>query len=138
VVLVRACCSCNSSLRISHRLRRCVQVEASCQSGNRNQIGRPPGDTDRWPLTAVRTLARCLTALESPSKYPSAKPEALRLQAPQRGLTATDEKQKNRNSAALLHNGLRQCKSNSGGNTPGILKVLLPPRQSRGNSRDIS
>jgi hypothetical protein len=72
------------------------------------------------------------------SKYPPAKPEALRLLAPQRGLTATGEKQKQpQQQQGCSTMGFGNNKSNSRRYTPGILKVLLPPRQSRGNSRDI-
>jgi hypothetical protein len=40
----------------------------------------------------------------------------------------------NCNSSRVAKLWLRQSKSNSGRDTPGILKVLLPPRQSRGIS----
>jgi hypothetical protein len=39
--------------------------------------------------------------------------------------------------AGLINNRLQKSESNSGRYTPGILKVLLPPRQSRGISLGI-
>ena len=76
------------------------------------------------------------------SKYPPAEPEALRLLAPQRGLIAIVERQimpiqylcgtsRFRQRASLPFGGsLFQTV-----HTPGTVKLLLPPRQSRGNSR---
>jgi hypothetical protein len=56
------------------------------------------------------------------SKYPPAEPEALRLLAPQRGLIATGEKQKQRDEAREA-TGFGKYEGNSGRYTPGILKV---------------
>src|SRR5208337_1794088 len=72
------------------------------------------------------------------SKYPPAEPEALRLLAPQRGLIATGEKQKQlQRHEAREATGFGKNEGNSGRYTPGILKVWLPPRQSRRNSHFI-
>src|SRR5271157_777994 len=62
-------------------------------------------------------------------KYPPAEPEALRLLAPQRGLIATDQSQKQQPSTAVARYPmpLRLGKAH-----PRIVKLLLPPRQSRG------
>ena len=68
-------------------------------------------------------------------KYPPAKPVALRLLAPQRGLFATvRSKSKNKSKSLALLTSLPQHRQIEGEHTPGILKVLLPPRQSRGIS----
>jgi hypothetical protein len=67
------------------------------------------------------------------SKYPPAEPVALRLLAPQRSLFATvRSKSKSKNLVVL--SSLPQHRQFEGKHTPGILKVLLPPRQSRGIS----
>src|SRR5271170_2175375 len=67
-------------------------------------------------------------------KYPRAEPEALRLLAPQRGLIATGEKQKQLQQHKIDSTAdLGKIKTNSARHTPGILKVWLPPRQSRGS-----
>jgi hypothetical protein len=77
-------------------------------------------------------------AVSSPSvasKYPPAEPVALRLLAPQRGLFATvRSKSKNKSKSLVLLSSLPQHRQLEGEHTPGILKVLLPPRQSRGIS----
>jgi hypothetical protein len=58
------------------------------------------------------------------SKYPPAEPEALRLLAPQRGLIATGEKQKQlQRHEARQATGFGKNEGNSGRYTPGILKV---------------
>ena len=58
---------------------------------------------------------------------------ALRLLAPQRGLFATvRSKSKNKSKNLVLLSLLPQHRQFEGEHTPGILKVLLPPRQSRG------
>jgi len=58
------------------------------------------------------------------SKYPPAEPEALRLLAPQRGLIATGEKQKQlQRPEAREATGFGKNEDNSGRYTPGILKV---------------
>ena len=69
------------------------------------------------------------------SKYPPAEPVALRLLAPQRGLFATvRSKSKNKSKNLVLLSSLAQHKQFEREHTPGILKVLLPPRQRRGIS----
>src|SRR5450631_3084780 len=69
------------------------------------------------------------------SKYPPAEPVALRLLAPQRGLFATvRSKSKNKSKSLVALSSLPLQRQFKGGHTPGILKVLLPPRQSRGIS----
>jgi hypothetical protein len=68
-------------------------------------------------------------------KYPPAEPVALRLLAPQRGRFATvRSKSKNKSKSFILLSSLPQHKQFEGEHTSGILKVLLPPRQSRGIS----
>src|SRR5271165_6440105 len=88
---------------------------------------------------STRSATRCPTpSLFCGSKYPPAEPEALRLLAPQRGLIATGEKQKQlQRHEAREATGFGKNEGNSGRYTPGILKVWLPPRQSRGNSHFI-
>jgi hypothetical protein len=72
---------------------------------------------------------------KSVCKYPPAEPVALRLLAPQRGLTATvRSKSKNKSKSLVLLSSLPQHRQFEGEHTPVILKVLLPPRQSRGIS----
>jgi len=69
------------------------------------------------------------------SKYPLAEPVALRLLAPQRGLFATvRSKSRNKSKSLVLPSSLPQHGQFEGEHTPGILKVLPPPRQSRGIS----
>ena len=69
------------------------------------------------------------------SKYPPAEPVALRLLAPQRGLTATvRSKSKSKSKSLVLMSPLPQHRQFEGKHTLGILKVLLPSRQSRGIS----
>ena len=76
-----------------------------------------------------------LEAVNRASKYPPAEPVALRLLAPQRGLFATvRSKSKNKSKSLVLLSSLPQHRQFKGEHTPGILKVLLPPRQSRGIS----
>ncbi len=71
--------------------------------------------------------------LTNVSKYPPAEPEALRLLALQRGLIATgDSKSKNKSKDLTVQISLTQHKQNEGEHTPGTVKLLLPPRQSRG------
>ena len=71
-------------------------------------------------------------------KYPPAEPVALRLLAPQRGLTATvRSKSKNKSKSLVLLSSLPQHRQFEGEHTPGILKVLLPPRQRRGISLSL-
>jgi Pyridoxal-phosphate dependent enzyme len=65
------------------------------------------------------------------SNYPPAEPEALRLLAPQRGLIATDQSQK---PMATNRSGKTQDALTTPKHTPGFVKLLLPPRQSRGVS----
>jgi len=75
--------------------------------------------------------------LPGSSKYPPAEPVALRLLAPQRGLFATvrsKSKNKSKSKNLVLLSSLPQHRQFEGEHTPGILKVLLPPRQSRGIS----
>jgi hypothetical protein len=68
-------------------------------------------------------------------KDPPAEPEALRLLAPQRGLIATGEsKSKNKSKGLAVQTSLTQPWQNEGEHTPGTVKLLLPPRQSRGIS----
>ena len=69
------------------------------------------------------------------SNDPPAEPEAFRLLAPQRGLIATVQSQNHKLQAVMLKS--RSCVElvNS---TPGFVKLLLPPRQSRGVSRRTS
>jgi hypothetical protein len=63
------------------------------------------------------------------------KPEALRLLAPQRGLIATGEsKSKNKSESFAMLSALQQYRQLEGGHTPVNVKLLLPPRQSRGIS----
>src|ERR1039457_6669284 len=79
-----------------------------------------------------------LTKITVWSKYPPAEPEALRLLAPQRGLTATGEsKSKNKSKGLAMQTSLAQFRQIEEEHTPGTVKLLLPPRQSRGNSRYI-
>ncbi len=71
------------------------------------------------------------------SKYPPAEPVALRLLAPQRGLFATvrsKSKNKSKNKNLVVLSSSPQHRQFEGEHVPGILKVLLPPRQSRGIS----
>ncbi len=76
-----------------------------------------------------------LWALILGSKYPPAEPVALRLLAPQRGLFATvRSKSKNKSKSLVLLSSLPQHRQFEGEHTPGILKVLMLPRQSRGIS----
>jgi hypothetical protein len=66
------------------------------------------------------------------SKYPPAEPVALRLLAPQRGLFATvRSKSKNKSKSLILLSSLLKHWQFEGEHTPGILKILLPPRHSR-------
>ncbi|MDR3410942.1 MAG: hypothetical protein P4L87_08385 [Formivibrio sp.] len=75
------------------------------------------------------------TIYDQGSKYPPAEPVALRLLAPQRGLFATvRSKSKNKSKSIVQLSSLPQHWQFEGEHTPGILKVLLPPRQSRGIS----
>ena len=64
------------------------------------------------------------------NKYPPAEPEVLRLLAPQRGLIATGQSQKqdlvSYRPARVFVIGVKR--------TPGFVELLLPPRQSRGIS----
>ncbi len=63
---------------------------------------------------------------------------ALRLLAPQRGLFATvRSKSKNKSKSLVLLSSLPQHRQFEGEHTPGILKVLLPPRQRRGISLSL-
>ena len=101
-----------------------------------------------WALSRTPAVARCdlygIGALRQsgctlltcpPSKYPPAEPVALRLLAPQRGLFATvRSKSKNKSKSLVLLSSPPQHRQFEGEHTPGILKVLLPPRQSRGIS----
>jgi hypothetical protein len=68
------------------------------------------------------------------NKYPPAEPEVLRLLAPQRGLIATGQSQKqdlvSYRPARVFVIGVKR--------TPGFVELLLPPRQSRGISLRIS
>ena len=76
-----------------------------------------------WRLTPAECIPFC--------KYPPAEPVALRLLAPQRGLFATvRSKSKNKSKSRVLLSSLPQHRQFEGKHTPGILKVLLPPRQS--------
>jgi hypothetical protein len=80
-------------------------------------------------------IAMLLVELGLDSKYPPAKPEALRLLAPQRGLFATVEsKSKNKSKSLVLQTSQSQFRKIEGEQTPGTVKLLLPPRQSRGIS----
>src|ERR1035438_1231571 len=67
------------------------------------------------------------------NKYPPAEPEVLRLLAPQRGLIATGQSQKqdlvSYRPARVFVIGVKR--------TPGFVELLLPPRQSRGISLRI-
>ncbi len=76
-------------------------------------------------------LARSETLMLS--KYPPAEPVALRLLAPQRGLFAT-VRSKSKSKSLMRLSSLPHHRQFEGEHTPGILKVLLPPRQSRGIS----
>ena len=72
------------------------------------------------------------------SKYPPAEPEALRLLAPRRGLTATGEsKSKNKSKNLAMPSSRPHLKQIEGEHIPVTVKLLLPPRQSRGNSLRI-
>src|ERR1039458_2696527 len=68
------------------------------------------------------------------NKYPPAEPEVLRLLAPQRGLIATGQSQKqdlvSYRPARVFVIGVKR--------TPGFVELLLPPRQSRRISLRIS
>ena len=68
------------------------------------------------------------------SNYPPAEPEALRLLAPQRGRIAT-EKVKNQQLRTSHLDASLVCEEK---HTSGIVKLLLPPGQSRGISLRIS
>jgi len=83
----------------------------------------------------LRVLVQRLGNCPNACKYPPAEPVALRLLAPQRGLFATvRSKSKNKSKSIVLLSSLPQHRQFEGEHTPGILKVLLPPRQSRGIS----
>src|ERR1035437_934491 len=89
---------------------------------------------DRFRFRELRL--RDIEAHEALCKYPPAKPEALRLLAPQRGLIATGEsKSKNKSKGLTVQTLLAQSRQNEGEHTPGTVKLLLPPRQSRGISQ---
>ena len=75
------------------------------------------------------------TETTSPSNDPPAEPEALRLLAPQRGLIATGQNQYRYLVSAERPNGNLRSRVK---HTPGTVKLLLPPRQSRGISQVIS
>ena len=97
---------------------------------------------DPAPMMATKETSICIhqlprvSTLRYASKYPPAEPVALRLLAPQRGLFATvRSKSKNKSKGLVLLSSLPQHRQFERRHTPGILKVLLPPRQSRGNSR---
>jgi tetratricopeptide (TPR) repeat protein len=77
-----------------------------------------------WRLRSYRPMA-AITG----SNYPPAEPEALRLLAPQRGLIATDQSQKQLLRTAVARNPMHLDRER---NTPGFVKLPLPPRQSRG------
>ncbi len=97
---------------------------------NRACVKTPVGD-----VTGEDPISRGLPAC----KYPPAEPVALRLLAPQRGLTATvRSKSKNKSKSLVLLSSLPQHRLFEGEHTPGILKALLPPRQSRGISSPFS
>jgi len=69
------------------------------------------------------------------SKYPPAEPEALRLLAPQRGLIATGEsKSKNKSKDLAMQMSITRHSQTEGEHIPVTVKLLLPPRQSRGIS----
>ena len=90
-----------------------------------SEIPRPQHEPCR--LTARKIRSCC--------KYPPAEPVALRLLAPQTGLFATvRSKSKNKSKCLVLLSSLPKHRQFEGEHTPGILKVLLPPRQSRGIS----
>ncbi|MDR3725675.1 MAG: hypothetical protein P4K86_01405 [Terracidiphilus sp.] len=74
-----------------------------------------------------------LDQLQAISKYPPAELVALLLLAPQRGLFAT-ARSKSKSKSLVLLSSLPQKGKFDGEYIPGILKVLLPPRQSRGIS----
>ena len=88
-----------------------------------------------WKARCLRSPASLRILFLASSKYPPAEPVALRLLAPQRGLFATvRSKSKNKSKSLVLLSSLPQHRQFEGEHTPGILKVLLPPRQSRGIS----
>src|SRR5713226_6888963 len=69
------------------------------------------------------------------SNYPPAEPEALRLLAPQRGLIATGEsKSKNKSKDLAMQMSITRHSQTEGEHIPVTVKLLLPPRQSRGIS----
>jgi hypothetical protein len=81
------------------------------------------------------------------SKHPPAEPEAFRLLAPQRGLIATAQKQISRpklsfsrkRTAGPANRSLISLESDRREpQIPGTVKLLLPPRQSRGVSHRTS
>ena len=102
-----------------------------------------------WMILAGKRYIDHVTHSESSryrfrSNYPPAEPEALRLLAPQRGLIAIAQKQQpapqqrlnvtaalyRLRLAAIARRRTIRCQNQ----TPGAVKLLLPPRQSRGIS----
>ena len=91
-------------------------------------VFRRRGELESWLQQELQVVGR--------RKYPPAEPEALRLRAPQRGLIAIAEQQDPASSPE--YNGLPTIIQSRTGHlatvTAGIVKLLLPPRQSRGIS----
>ena len=81
-------------------------------------------DTRQWTGPFVVGNDNFFCRSPCSSKYPPAEPEALRLLAPQRGLIATGEKQKQlQRPEAREATDFGKNEDNSGRYTPGILKV---------------
>ncbi len=95
----------------------CVPNEA--QLNVRKGDAVPPGDI-------------YLSGASGLSNYPPAEPEALRLLAPQRGLIATESKSKPKAPHRNTDTPWSVASNLGGKDTAGFVKLLLPPRQSRG------
>src|ERR1035437_8241111 len=114
----------SAGLLLGSRINSCI----GRYYGNAYQAPRPRPCRTSCPFPSSWRKCGC--------KYPPAKPEALRLLAPQRGLIATGEsKSKNKSKGLTVQTLLAQSRQNEGEHTPGTVKLLLPPRQSRGISQ---
>src|SRR5579863_1851737 len=73
----------------------------------------------------------CIIPSPPRSKNPPAEPEAL-VAGPSTEPDRNRGKNKSNDTEIYFHDRCRKDKCNCGWATPGVLKVLLPPRQSRG------
>src|ERR1035437_1805677 len=89
-------------------------------------------------LQSVNLLQHELTPLQGERlcKYPPAKPEALRLLAPQRGLIATGEsKSKNKSKGLTVQTLLAQSRQNEGNILPELSNFYCHPGKAGGSPR---